>query len=239
LERQAILLAEERTDYEKNLPGRVTSPFLKLLLTVSILLVLITAIFHVRVLPEIIGFTGLVLVFWLLTEAAGWKSDGAPHDFPSTGKWTANVSARQMFLNLPGTCGVFHDINTGHAKIDHVILSREHGLFVIEVKDHPGKVSCANAQLLINNLPPKQDFFVKILWNSLWLMERARTATKLEVTVTPIIVFSNATVDMAETVNGVVITTPDRLPENILNTKIDPDISASLWKIHESGALPW
>jgi len=225
-------MTQERTN-------RAFSPFLLVMFAMTVLMGVIQVAFHVQILPEIIGFTGLVLVFWLITEAMGWKSTSTPDHTASSTQFASGDSAGPLFVDLPGTCEVFHDINTGHAKIDHLILSKEHGLFIVEIKDHPGKVTSANAHLLINNIQPDQDFFVRIIWNSFWLMERARKATKLPITVTPIVVFSNATVDVGEPINGVTVISRNDLAENIRKTKTDPEICASLWKIHEGGVQPW
>jgi hypothetical protein len=239
LERQEIFVAEEQTSHGRKLHDRATSSFLKVLLVIVGMMAAIATIFHVHILPEIIGLTGLVLTFWLITEATGWKSTPVPDEFISSAGPGTGVLADRMFRSLPDDCTVFHDIDTGYGRIEHILLSRKYGLFVIETKQHPGKVTSAESLLVINNLPPEQDFFVKVLWNSFWLREKVRESSRLDALVTPVIVFANATVDVIEPVNGVIVTDPDGLPASILKAKINPEISASLWAIHESGALVW
>jgi len=232
-------MLEQHTDSAGNRRNAAVPPFLVVMLIITILMAVASALFHIQIFPEIIGFTGLVLIFWLVTEMMGWKSSPAHYNPALTTQLVPDESVKRLFSNLPGTCEVFHDINTGHGKIDHLIFSREHGLFVVEIKNHSGKVMSADTQLSLNNLPPDKDYFVNIIWNSFWLMERVRKATKLEVTVTPVIVLPNATVDVAGPINGVSIIRPDNLTETISKAKIDPAIAASLWAIHESGVQPW
>jgi len=196
------------------------------------------AFLHVHIKAEIIGLIALVLVFWLITEITGWKSSTAPYDLNTSANIIKNATERRMFGNLPTDCAVFHDIDTGHERIDHILLSREYGLFIIETKQHPGRVT-ATSSLLINQLAPEQDFFVRILWNTFWLREKVRKSTKLDVTVTPVIVFENATVDATEPINGVLITDPDNLSTIIRKTTVNANQTTSLWTFYKDGAQIW
>ncbi|MDD4869321.1 MAG: nuclease-related domain-containing protein [Kiritimatiellae bacterium] len=198
----------------------------------------IATLLHVQIPIEIIGLTGLVFAFWIITEAMSGKSTATSSKFDSSVRPETD-GADRVFHNLPQDCTVFHNINTGYGYIEYILLSKEHGLFIIETKQLSGKVTSVDSLLAINNLTPEQDFFVKILWNSLWLREHVLKSTKLDATITSVVIFVNATVDVTEPINGVIITNPESFPAILRKVKTNPNISSNLWALHKSGVQIW
>lgn len=233
---------KEQTDHGQDLlenTNRTRNLLLVGILVVVGLLAAAANFFFTNMLCEIAGMAVLVFVFWWITEIMGWKSAAVPAEFNSCTCVENNTTAERMFRNLPENCAVFHNIDTGYGRIEHILLSKEHGFFVIETKHHPGKVTATDTFILINNLAPEQDFAAKILWYAFWLMERVRRSRGPEIKVTPVIVFDNAVVDVPEQVNGMIITDPDNFSANIRKAKIDPETAACLWTLHQSGELTW
>lgn len=224
-------------------PGkRRITPVLKILLVIAALLAFIGLAFDVHPPLEITGLLLFVLLFLIITEMAGWKSHPS-RDFRETVACPPGQPARKNSDNiadgLPESCAVFQDIDTGYGKIDYIILSRENGLFIVERKQHPGKITLTDSSLTINGVAPEQDFFVKILWYTFWLNEKVKTITNLDTVVTPMVVFTNASVEVSEPVKNVVITDVNNILRNIQKTKTDPQTAASLWAIYQSGAVMW
>ncbi len=218
------------------------SPFLGILLVVTTLLALFFLASGIQPLPEITGLLFFSLLFWIITEKAGWKAD--PLKGPEiTGIHTAapqvQGDAAAVTKGLPDSCAAFQGIDTDYGRIDYILVSRENGLFVVECKQHPGHVTLSGSRLTINNTEPEQDFFVKILWYAFWLREKVKATTGLDAVITPMIVFPNASVDVSEPVNNVIITDSKNILKNIQKTIIDPRTASELWKIYESGAVMW
>lgn len=78
-------------------------------------------------------------------------------------------------------------------------------LFLIETKAHGGKVSVVEGRLLVNGHEPEKDFIAQILKNTYWLRDEICQALKVEVWVTPLLVFTNAFVERTAPVKGVTI----------------------------------
>ena len=237
LARDSGMTNEPRTDRKKR-----TSTVLKILLIITALLALLFVIFDFQHSLEITGFLFFVLLFWVITEIAGGKST-ASHESNRTGAspvWKQVKTDAKIILNgLPESCAVFSDINTGYGNIDFIILSKENGLFIVECKQHPGTITATDSKLIINGVEPEQDFFVKILWYTFWLNEKVKTLTKLDAAVTPMVVFTNASVEVSDSIRGVIITDRNSILRNIQKIKVDPQIAASLWSIYGSGVVMW
>lgn len=129
---------------------------------------------------------------------------------------------------------VFHDIVSPYGNIDHVVLGKYNGVFLIETKSHGGKVSVADEIILVNGKPPEKDFITQSLKNTFWLRDMLNGAIGEKAWITPVIVFSNAFVPATKPVKGVYI-----LNKKYLNTLIDKrkapaDIAAKIWEARGS-----
>ena len=104
---------------------------------------------------------------------------------------------------------VIHDIDSPYGNIDHIVISKHNGVFLIETKAHGGRVSAVTERLLVNGHEPEKDFIAQALKNTYWLRDKIRSATKVEIRIAPIVVFTNAFVEQTAPIKGV----------NILNAK--------------------
>ena len=95
-----------------------------------------------------------------------------------------------------------HDIDSQFGNIDHIVLSRFNGAFLIETKAHGGKVTVLEDHLLVNGRPPEKDFIKQSLSNTYWLKERLAEALGLDVWITPVVVFANAFVSRSKPIKG-------------------------------------
>jgi hypothetical protein len=100
---------------------------------------------------------------------------------------------------------VIHDVPSPYGNVDHIVIGKENGVFLIETKAHGGRVSVANGRLLVNGHEPEKDFIAQTLKNTYWLRDRIRNAINVEVWITPVLVFTNAFVERAAPVKGVTI----------------------------------
>ena len=107
--------------------------------------------------------------------------------------------------NLGADYVVLHDIQSPYGNIDHIVLSKESGIFLIETKAHGGKVSVNAGQLLVNGHKPEKDFIAQALNNTYWLRETVSKVLSVEPWITPVLVFTNAFVERFAPVKGVVV----------------------------------
>jgi hypothetical protein len=58
---------------------------------------------------------------------------------------------------------VLHDISSPYGNIDHLVLTAQGGVFLIETKAHGGRVTVADGRLLVNCHEPEKDFIAQAL----------------------------------------------------------------------------
>jgi hypothetical protein len=110
-----------------------------------------------------------------------------------------------MLENLGEDYLVIHDVASPFGNIDHIVIGRESGIFLIETKAHGGRVSIQEGRLLVNGHDPEKDFIAQALRNTYWLREKADSILNVEPWITPVLVFTNAFVERTVPVKGVVI----------------------------------
>lgn len=107
---------------------------------------------------------------------------------------------------------IIHDALCPYGNIDHVVISKDKGVFLIETKAHGGKVLASDGILLINNKPPEKDFVAQTLRNTYWLKEKLGEVAGSSVWITPAIVFTNAFVTAHRPIKGIYILNKKYLP---------------------------
>ncbi len=103
----------------------------------------------------------------------------------------------QILAKLPKGYAVFHDVLSNLGNIDHIILSRKQGIFLLETKSHNGTVTTDGKYLYINGHLPEKNFIEQINNNVMWLKETLKYLANSDIKITPIIVFTNAFVDIS------------------------------------------
>ncbi len=124
---------------------------------------------------------------------------------------------------------VYHDVPSAYGNIDHVVLSRRNGIFLIETKSHGGYVDITGTGLLINSKPPEKDFITQALKNTYWLRDQVARATGLKVWIKPIIVFTNAFVEWGQPIRNVEITNRKFLLKKIQRSQRPNPLNEKLW----------
>lgn len=98
---------------------------------------------------------------------------------------------------------VYHDLPSPYGNIDHLVLSRTQGLFLIETKAHGGRVRCDSASLLVNGKPPEKDFLMQVHRNRCWVRDELRQRLGRPIAVHGLLVFANAFVERVGYAKGV------------------------------------
>ena len=100
---------------------------------------------------------------------------------------------------------ILHDIESPYGNIDHIVISKQSGIFLLETKAHRGRVSVNDGRLLVNGHDAEKDFIAQTLNNTYWLRDKIRTAINIDVWIAPVVVFTNAFVERTDPVKGIII----------------------------------
>jgi hypothetical protein len=109
----------------------------------------------------------------------------------------------EMLAGLPEGFLVLHDIESPYGNIDHIVISRKNGVFLIETKAHGGKVTAEDDTVLVNGKMPEKDFIAQALNNSYWLKKEISDLIGPTPWITPILVFTNAFVEYSKPIKNV------------------------------------
>ena len=123
---------------------------------------------------------------------------------------------------------VLHDIESPYGNIDHIVISKRNGIFLIETKSHGGQVTVEEGNLLVNGRSPEKDFITQVVNNTYWLKQEISELIGPTPWITPILVFTNAFVVAPKPIKNVkvinkkyLINTLNKLGEkNIANDQI-------------------
>jgi len=111
----------------------------------------------------------------------------------------AELCVRAILNELPkGTFRVFNDVKTRYGNIDHLVVSREGGVFLVETKAHRGKVATDGKTLLLNGSAFRKSFIAQVNRNIKWLRERYETTCGIRPWIVAVIVFTEAGLWSAE-----------------------------------------
>ena len=100
---------------------------------------------------------------------------------------------------------VLHDIESPYGNIDHLVIGRESGIFLLETKAHGGSVAVIEGALKVNGHDPEKDFIAQCLRNTYWVRDEVERVTGEKPWVTPVLVFTNAFVKGSPMLKGVKI----------------------------------
>jgi hypothetical protein len=124
---------------------------------------------------------------------------------------------------------ILHDVPSPFGNIDHVVIGRDAGVFLLETKAHGGRVDVIQGRLMLNQKPPDKDFIAQVLKNSYWLRQEIGKVVGEEPWITPFLVFTNAFVPRVSPIKGVRIINKKFLLEAIRADRRGSPVNARLW----------
>ena len=107
---------------------------------------------------------------------------------------------------------VLHDIESPYGNIDHIVIGKYNGVFLIETKAHGGRVEVSDDTLLVNGKMPEKNFIAQALKNAYWLRDEISQVIGVKPWITPVVVFTNAFVSPTKPIKGVSIINKKYLP---------------------------
>lgn len=127
---------------------------------------------------------------------------------------------------------VIHDVESPYGNMDHIVICKQSGIFLLETKAHGGRVSVNNGHLLVNGRDPEKDFIAQALNNTYWLKDKIHTIANVDPWITPLLVFTNAFVERTAPVKGVTMINKKFLL-NILQKKNGKSQNSAIWENRE------
>lgn len=128
---------------------------------------------------------------------------------------------------------VLHDVPSPYGNIDHIVISQQQGVFLIETKAHRGKVDVISGRLLLNQRRPQKDFIAQTLKNTYWLRELIGQVIGEEPWVSALLVFTTAFVARASPVKGVRVLNRRFLLEALQDGSRAAPVNQRLWEGRE------
>lgn len=128
---------------------------------------------------------------------------------------------------------VLNDIESPCGNIDHIIIGKHCGIFLLETKAHGGKVETFGETLLVNGKLPEKDFVSQALRNAYWLRDKIHETIGSKPWVTPVIVFTNAFVPPTKPIKGVHIVNKKYLLPLLRRVNRPSTILMQIWERKE------
>lgn len=154
-----------------------------------------------------LGNWGIILLFPLLGFLLNLAETFSRKQYKAERRAERGAVAEERIGNILSELGegylVLHDIVSPYGNIDHLVISRQAGIFLIETKAHGGRVSFSQAGLLVNSHAPEKDFVAQALRNVYWLRQQVAPLLGKKPWITALIVFTNAFVEAGRPVRGV------------------------------------
>jgi Holliday junction resolvase-like predicted endonuclease len=126
---------------------------------------------------------------------------------------------------------ILHDVRCQFGNIDHIVLSKAHGVFLIETKAHGGRVATVESKIRINGKLPEKDFIAQTLRNTYWLVEELEATTGVRPWVTSLIVFTNAFVVRGKPIKGITVTNKKFLLETM--KQLGQPLAPQVWEARQ------
>lgn len=125
---------------------------------------------------------------------------------------------------------VLNDILSPYGNIDHIVIGKNSGIFLLETKSHGGRVELLPDGLLVNGKQPEKDFIAQALKNTYWLRDQIEAETGIKPWITPVIVFTNAFVVAGRPIKGVCVVNKKFLTTLLSKASRSKETFDQLWE---------
>jgi hypothetical protein len=157
---------------------------------------------------------------------------------PRTGE-TARSAARaiqeeetveELLNSLDEGFDIVNNIGAAHGTDEHLVVSRENGVFLIKTCDQVGKIDVSGGTLKINDKTLENDPIMQILEDTAWIRQKIREATGIVAWVKPVIVFTHAHIEEGMPIRGVTLIQKGHLLMLLYRTNTPINRLSMLWE---------
>jgi hypothetical protein len=139
----------------------------------------------------------------------------------------------EMLEKLNQEYMVMHDVESPYGNIDHIVIGKNNGIFLVETKSHGGKVEVHEDTLFLNGKPTEKDFIAQALKNVYWLRDEIAQIIGAKPWITPIVVFTNAFIGPTKPIKGVNIVNKRYLNAILKMQSRQSSINTQVWEARE------
>jgi hypothetical protein len=180
-----------------------------------------------------LGFLGLIILGRIIMNLSGSKAKRMVREERRAVRGAKGEEKIGGILeNLGKEYLILHDIESPYGNIDHIVISQQSGIFLLETKAHGGRVSVNDGRLLVNGHAAEKDFIAQTLNNTYWLRDKILTTTNIDVWIAPVVVFTNAFVERTDPVKGITITNKKFLLGILQKPNVKPQ-NPAVWENRE------
>jgi hypothetical protein len=185
-----------------------------------------------------IGGIGILLLLVLIQVVPDFIEGRVDRKFKEEKRAIRGAKAEEkigeLLEDLSDDYYILNDIESPYGNIDHIVISKNAGIFLLETKAHGGKVKVDEETLLVNGKLPEKDFIAQALQNSYWLRDEISQIVGSKPWITPIIVFTNAFVSPTRPIKGVSIINKKYLLNALNKVNRSNAINARVWEQKEN-----
>jgi hypothetical protein len=138
----------------------------------------------------------------------------------------------ELLQTLPEGNLILHDVKSPYGNIDHILLSKERGVFMIETKAYRGRVQVVDNTLLVSGKSPKKNIISQALQNTYWLGDQIESVLGVRPWVNGVIVFTNTFIQNGLSIKHISLTNIRYLISAINKVAVTP-FSQKLWEKRE------
>lgn len=206
-------------------------------LAITICLALLVGLTLLRIAPGIGApiFVGLAIVgvrlIWSLATFSG-QLDRAKARAERGAVAEEHVGA--LLDSLGPDFVSLHDLPCAYGNIDHLVIGAKCGLVLIETKSHRGHVTARGDSLLVNGRRPEKSYTRQALRNTVWLRDQIEGIVGFRAWVTPLLLFTNATIGVQRPVERVWVTHVRDLVSFLATGRGDPARAAEVWQARDA-----
>jgi len=145
----------------------------------------------------------------------------------------AELTAR-ILDGIPDNKVVHHGYPYPEGVIDHVVITKHHGIFVVELSVDFRDIYFKDGHLMINGEPSEEDLVGDTLKKAVWLRDEIKKKTGTEVWTNPLLVFPHLEIRASLPIQGVRVVCLKYLVETIKKYQATEE-SMAVWLAHENG----
>lgn len=185
-----------------------------------------------------IGGGGVLILLIILRMLPDWMGKRIDNKFKEERMAIRGARGEEkvgdLLSELSEGYSIIHDVVSPYGNIDHIVIGKDAGVFLLETKAHGGKISLDGTTLLLNGHLPEKDFISQTIRNAYWLREEIGKITGEKPWITPVLVFTNAFVPGMPPVKGITIINKRYLLQKIKNERHPNSASKKVWEMRET-----
>jgi hypothetical protein len=143
---------------------------------------------------------------------------------------TANDPVAAWLDDLPANYDVYHAVETSEGDLEHLVVSYDRGVFLIESRSAPGRITVQGDRLYLDHQLADPNLVEATMRRASWLRNVLSERTGVTVPVTPVVVFTAAVVPDDGRFGTAILTDLDDLGMALSHTRVRAPEATRFWQ---------